>query len=144
LLHHTTSLAMVNIASALFVKSCWTLIHSKCIYVRVLSLFDLRLARLALNAITFEQFGQYVNPSRLDPMLVAVRPVDNSFLALTNNLNSPAIFVSTVLVNESHLTYPKKIGTSGSLKYMSGIFHTIEWERAGSLFLLRSDEPLCR
>jgi hypothetical protein len=43
--------------------------------------------------------------------------------------------MSTVIVNESHLLTPKKIGSS-ALKYMSGIFHAYEWERFCSFFCM--------
>ena len=51
-------------------------------------------------------------------------------------MNSIIIFVSTVVVNESHLTSPKRIGTGGLLKYLTGVFHAVEWERACSFFCM--------
>ena len=91
---------------------------------------------MAIAALTFVSTGQYVNPSRFDPLLVTIRPADNSYLALQANLNGFAIFVSTVIVRESYIVDAKKIGKSASLKYLSGIFHAAEWERACSFFCM--------
>ena len=77
-----------------------------------------------------------MNPSRFDPAHVAIRPMDNSYLALQENLNGFAMFVSTVVVHESHVVKPKKIGASGLLRYLSGVFHAVEWERACSFFCM--------
>ena len=86
--------------------------------------------------MTFIRSRQYVNPSRFDPALVTVRPVDNSHLALREDMNNIIIFVSTVIVGESHILSPKRIGVSGLLKYLTGVFHAIEWERACSFFCM--------
>ena len=91
---------------------------------------------MAVAAMTFVQSRHYVNPSRFDPALVTVRAVDNSHLALREDMNNILIFVSTVIINESHITNPKRIGPRGLLRYVTGIFHAVEWERACSFFCM--------
>ena len=98
---------------------------------------------MALSSLTFVRNGRYANPSRLHPSLVTCRPADNSFVTFKDYTSEAAMFMSTIVVNESHLASPKRIGTSGLLRYISGIFHTVEWERACSFFCMAfSDHSL--
>jgi hypothetical protein len=85
-------------------------------------------ASLAVSALTFVRSGYVLNPSRCDPMMVNCRASDNQ-LTLHNNPSSIVMFASTVITKESHIVTGKKIGNT-RLKYIAGIFHAIEWERA--------------
>ena len=91
---------------------------------------------LALGCLNFSRNGRFANPSRLDPALVTCRPADNSFVTFKDRTADTIIFVSTVIVNESYVASPKRFGTAGQMKYISGIFHAVEWERACSFFCM--------
>ena len=98
---------------------------------------------MAISSLTFSRNGRYANPSRIHPSLVTCRPADNSFVTFKDRTSEAIIFMSTVVVNESHLATAKRIGQSGLLRYISGIFHAVDWERACSFFCMAfSDDCL--
>ncbi|KZT23615.1 hypothetical protein NEOLEDRAFT_1179854 [Neolentinus lepideus HHB14362 ss-1] len=87
------------------------------------------------SAITFERKDtvrhRYLNLSRVSPGIL-LPPSGSGQLSLKTVPGEPALCVSVVSVQECHLVFPK-LFSGWKQKYLTGIFHTIEWERFASV-----------
>ncbi|KAH6879351.1 hypothetical protein BKA70DRAFT_1447935 [Coprinopsis sp. MPI-PUGE-AT-0042] len=84
---------------------------------------------LCLSAIQFVSFEAFINPSRASPLDVCCKQIIGAkpkYYLYTID-QKPAIFISTVFCDTSHLVDPPERGLVQ--KWMSGIFHTQEWEQ---------------
>ena len=82
-----------------------------------------------MKALKFAKQGKYINPSRADPREIVVIPVR---ISTSERLHlyvgdQVAICVSPIFSVEDHLRDPSEVGLKQ--KYISGIFHSQEWER---------------
>jgi hypothetical protein len=85
------------------------------------------------NAVNFRSHGNFVNPSRVSPLNLLVRSVPGArtrYYLYTKD-RMPAMCVSSVYCKESHLLAPPERGLRQ--KWMTGIFHSQEWERCVGL-----------
>ncbi|KAJ2911861.1 hypothetical protein MD484_g8554, partial [Candolleomyces efflorescens] len=85
------------------------------------------------NAINFTSHRNFVNPSRVSPLSLLVRSVPGARTRyyLYTKERMPAMCVSSVYCKESHLLAPPDRGLRQ--KWLSGIFHSQEWERCVGL-----------
>lgn len=81
-----------------------------------------------MQSIQFVKAGRYINPSRVDPSYVAVRPAFQSSESKRMFVGKDvAICVSPVYSSQSFLLEGKPRGLPQ--KIVSGIFHSQEWQR---------------
>lgn len=96
-----------------------------------LGLFDVVLTLIyssCYNTINFRSCGSFINPSHISPLDVSVRQIPGARTRyhLYTRSRKPAMCVSSVYCKESHLLEPTEHGLRQ--KWMSGIFHSQEWE----------------
>ncbi|KAJ7915335.1 hypothetical protein B0H13DRAFT_2455861 [Mycena leptocephala] len=100
----------------------------------------------AIGAILFrEATPNFINPSRVSPIRlsahVSVGGASTQRLQVDNKI---AVCVSAIFTTESFLHSARKIGVNSdrTRKWVSGIMHNQEWERAEAVFCLTFGEPL--
>lgn len=81
-----------------------------------------------MQSIRFAKSGRYINPSRVDPKDVSVRPMyqssENKRIFVGKDV---AVCVSTIYSKGSYLLEGKTWALPQ--KMLSGIFHSQEWQR---------------
>ncbi|KAH6908653.1 hypothetical protein BKA70DRAFT_1426554 [Coprinopsis sp. MPI-PUGE-AT-0042] len=84
---------------------------------------------VGLSALEFRSSGSFINPCRISPLEVGAWSVPGP--RIRSHLHTldgrPAVCVSPVMCDKSYLQAPPERGLRQ--KWMSGIFHSQEWER---------------
>jgi hypothetical protein len=99
------------------------------------------LPSLCIGAIQFVSYKVYINPSRISPVDVSVHQMTGAKpkYNLYTSDNQPAICISTIFCDGSHVVEPSTRGLVQ--KWLSGIFHTQEWERFVGFMCMVFNQP---
>ncbi|RXW16792.1 hypothetical protein EST38_g9065 [Candolleomyces aberdarensis] len=87
--------------------------------------------RLALGFMRFVSNGYFVNPSRASPVAIDIRELNSGSSNTRYHAyvgQSPLVALSPVFLEHSQLTEPSATGLHQ--RFLRGIFHAQEWERA--------------
>ncbi|RXW12853.1 hypothetical protein EST38_g13001 [Candolleomyces aberdarensis] len=91
--------------------------------------------RLALEFMRFVNNGYFVNPSRASPLGITIRELTSGTSTPRYHAyvgQSPLVALSPVFLEHSQLTEPSATGLHQ--RFIRGIFHSQEWERAVAYF----------
>ncbi|EPQ50469.1 hypothetical protein GLOTRDRAFT_133848 [Gloeophyllum trabeum ATCC 11539] len=83
---------------------------------------------------------RFINLSRISPDILLASTAKGATLHVKPLISRPALCTSVILVRESHLTSYIQHGDYVQ-KYISGIFHTIEWERFAAVVCEAYNRP---
>lgn len=86
-------------------------------------------SRSCLSIIEFRRYGRYINPCRISPLDVLIKSVPGSTFKyhLHGADRKVLVCLVPVLCRNSYLMEPN--GQTMRKKYITGIFHSQEWER---------------
>lgn len=88
----------------------------------------IRLARLLLSAIIFQENGNYGNLSRMDPRKLTINQISQPFIHRLG-ASRPIVLISVMLVSDCFLINPKTSGNAKPQRVISGGIFEGEWER---------------